>query len=103
MAYIRVDHSQFEKTATAIDNYVSLAKKKMNEAQTNVEQLTMNWIGDDSIQFKQEWYELTNYNSTYNSMIKSLESYANYLRHASKKYKEAQANAVNRANGLPRF
>ena len=103
MAYIKVDHSKFETAASAIDSYVSSMKSKMGSANGQVNALSANWQGGDFTQFKTQWDKVTNNDSTYNNMIKSLESYAKYLRYASQKYKEAQSNAVNRANGLPKW
>lgn len=103
MAYIRVDHSKFETAASAIDAYVSSMKTKMHNAGEEVTTLSANWQGSDFTQFKAQWDKVTNNDSTYSQMIKSLESYAKYLRLAAQKYKEAQSKAVNRANGLPKY
>lgn len=103
MAYIKVDHSKFEAAASAIDTYVSNARKKMNNANGYVNDLSAGWQGDDFSQFKAQWDKVTNNDSTYTQMIKSLESYAKFLRFAASKYKDAQANAINRANSLPRW
>lgn len=103
MAYIRVDHSKFEAAASAIDTYVASMKNKMRSAGSEVTTLSANWQGSDFTQFKAQWDKVTNNDSTYYQMIKSLESYAKYLRYAAQKYKEAQSKAVNRANSLPRY
>lgn len=103
MAYIKVDHSKFESTASAIDGYVKLMKNKMKNAQHEVVALSTTWQGSDFVQFRKEFDKVDNNDSTHIQMIKALESYARYLRYAAKKYKDAQARAVNRANGLPRW
>ena len=103
MAYIKVDHSKFEIAASVIDSYVSSMKKKMANAGGEVNTLSANWQGGDFTQFKVQWDKVTNSDSTYIQMVKSLESYAKYLRYAAQKYKEAQSKAVNRANGLPKY
>ena len=103
MAYLRVDHSKFEAAASAIDTYVTSMKNKMRSAGGEVNTLSANWQGSDFTQFKAQWDKVTNNDSTYSQMIKSLESYAKYLRFAAQKYKEAQSKAVNRANGLPKY
>ena len=103
MAYIKVDHSKFESAASAIDTYIRLMKSKMNNAGGEVNNLAANWQGKDFAQFKTQWDKVTNNDSTYYQMIKTLESYAKYLRFAAQKYKEAQSKAVNRANGLPKY
>ena len=41
--------------------------------------------------------------STSGQMIKALEDYADFLRNAGKAYKNAQANAVDHANKLPKW
>ena len=100
MAYISVDHSKFEPAASEIDSYVEYMKKKMGEADGDVAAMHSNWEGSDYTHFINQWDKVTNGESTYTQMVKSLESYAKYLRFAAGKYKDAQANAVNRANRL---
>lgn len=103
MAYINVDHSKFEDAASAIDTYVNSMKHKMTRAQFEVTYLTNSWQGSDSLQFKTQFDKVDDDDSTHKKMIKALDSYAKYLRFAANKYKDAQARAVNRANGLPRW
>lgn len=103
MAYIKVDHSRFEEAASAIDSYVESMKKKMQSAEAEVDALSANWQGSDFTQFKAQWSKVTYKDSTYSHHLKSLESYAKYLRYAAKKYKEAQTKAINAANGLPKW
>lgn len=103
MAYIKVDHSKFEGAASAVDGYVTLMKNKMRSAQGEVTALSSSWQGGDFDQFKTEFEKLDHEDSTHRKMLKAMESYAKYLRFAGNKYKDAQARAVNRANGLPRW
>lgn len=103
MAYIKVNHSKLESVASSVDNYVKLMKDKMKIAKSEVTSLSSGWQGKDYTWFKSQWDKVTNNDSTYFQMIKSLESYAKYLRYATNKYKEAQSKAVNRANGLPKY
>ena len=103
MAYIKVDHSKFESAASALDDYVVLMKSKMSSAQGEVTTLSSNWQGADYNQFKTQWDKVTNGDSTYAQMVKSMESYAKYLRYAAGKYKDAQSKAVNRASALPKY
>lgn len=103
MAYIKVDHSKFSTTASVVDSYVKLMKTKMNSAQGEVDNLARNWQGVDFAQFRTQWNKVTNGESTYSEMIKALENYSKFLRFASEKYKDAQTNAVNSANRLPRY
>lgn len=103
MAFLKVDHSRFEEAASAIDSYVSLLKGKMRSADQEVGVLSANWQGGDFTQFKTQWDMVTNEGSAYSQMVKTLESYAEFLRFAAKQYKEAQIRAVNRANQLPRW
>ncbi len=102
MANIKVDHSQIEKTASAVDSYVQNHKAKMGNIGESVTALGSSWQGTDYNQFKTEWEQINGKDSTSDKMIKSLESYAEFLRFAAKKYKSAQANAINRASKLPR-
>lgn len=103
MAYIKVDHSQFEKTAAQIDKYVELLRDKMKRSQGEVTTLAATWQGADYTQFKSQFDQVDNGQSTHTQMVKALESYSKYLKAASAKYQEAQTKAVNRANSLPRY
>lgn len=103
MAYIKVDHSKFEKAASEIEAYVKVLKQKMTLCQTDLAALSIVWSGADFTQFKNEFKKIDDDDSTHAQMIKSLESYAKYLRYVADKYKNTQANAVNRANSLPRW
>lgn len=103
MAYVKVDYSKFEHAASAIDTYISRHRSNMNNIDREITNLSATWQGKDYISLKNEWNEMKAHGSTSDKMIKSLKSYAEYLRMAAKKYKEAQSNAVNRANSLPRW
>lgn len=103
MAYIKVDHSKFESAATEVDKYTTLLKNQMKSAQGEVTNLSSNWQGGDFSQFKTEFDKVDNRDSTHSKMVKSLDSYADFLRYASSQYKSAQIRAVNRANSLPRW
>lgn len=102
MASIIVEHSKFEAAAKAIDTYVADVKREMKSADVSVNTLAGAWQGKDYTQFFAQWDKVTGSGSTYMEMIKALEHYSEYLRFAAKKYKNAQADAVNRANRLPR-
>ena len=103
MANIKVDHSQFERTAAAIDTYIRNHRNKMNSIDASVNSLGSSWQGNDYNQLKKEWQQIQGSGSTSDKMLKSLDNYADFLRFAANKYKSAQANAINRANRLPRY
>ena len=100
MANIKVDHSKFETTASAIDTYTSTMKTKMGKANSTMTGLFSTWNGKDASAYKTKWDALDGNDSTYYKMRKSLEEYAKFLRSAGSKYKRAQADAINRANKL---
>lgn len=103
MANIKVDHSQFEKTASVIETYITKHKNNMQVINQSVDALASSWQGDDYNQLKTEWQQINASDSTSGKMLKSLDNYADFLRFAANKYKSAQANAINRANNLPRY
>ena len=103
MAYIKVDHSKFSGAASAVDDYVSQLKSKMKSAESEVNAMVSGWEGDDYTQFKKQWSTLQAKGSAYSEMVKALEAHSDFLRYAANKYKEAQSNAINRANSLPRW
>ena len=103
MAHIKVDHSQFSGAANAIDTYVRKLRDGMNSAEQEVNNMSSVWQGTDYAQFKAQWDKVTNGESTYAEMVKSLESYSKFLRYAAGKYKDTQAKAINRAKRLPKW
>lgn len=100
---IKVNHSQFDKAAQAIDTYTGKMKTQMNSADQNMKNMFSSWNGVDATSFKTKWDTVNDTDSTYGRMKKSLESYSKFLRTAGNKYKKAQADAINRANKLPRW
>ena len=103
MANIKVDRSQFEKAASAIEAYVSNHKKHMSTIDQSVNFLGSSWQGKDYDQLKIEWQQINSSGSTSDNMLAALANYADFLRYAANKYKTAQINAINRANRLPKY
>lgn len=103
MAYIKVDHSKFSAASTAVDTYVSNLKKNMKKAENEVSDLASLWQGKDYTQFKMQWSKVTDNDSTYYEMIKALDNYSKFLKYAAEKYKDAQTQAINRADKLPKW
>lgn len=100
---IKVDHSQFEKTAKVIDEYTTKMSIKMSQADHSMIIMFSTWRGIDSTSYKNKWNTIKGDDSTYGKMKKSLESYSKFLYSAGNKYKKAQADAINRANKLPKW
>ncbi len=101
MAYIKVDHSQLIRTAERIDICVENYRRHMKGIDDAVTGLGRKWQGADYDQLKQEWNQIKGNNSASSDMEKAMRSYADFLRFAAGKYKNAQSNAINRANRLP--
>lgn len=102
MARIKVNHNDINNTAKEIDNFLARTKDRMNSASGSVDRMIQGWEGVDYSHFDKQWAKVTASDSTYRQMVKSLDAYADYLRFAAEKYKDAQAKAVNRANLLLR-
>lgn len=98
MGYIRVTHTEFEKTAKAIDEYIEYLDQQMKAADGIIESLKQtSWIGQDSMLFNTQWNEVMEKKSTYSSMKSSLKKYASMLRSIGERYKKAQEDACSRA------
>ncbi len=100
MAYIKVDHREFERTAAAIDNYIFQKEQKMKSIDKVVFDLNSAWNGPDYEQMKKQWLDIDSKNSTSDKLVKTLENYADSLRFAGNSYFDAQSRAINRANTL---
>lgn len=103
MAYIKVDYGKMKAAYKSVDTYVKVLEKDMKKAQGELSDLSLNWQGGDFTQFKKEWKQVDDSNSTHAQMIKSLKSYSEFLRYAEKQYKSAQKKAIDTANSLPRY
>lgn len=102
MAYIKVDHSEFNKTAKEIEKYIDFQKKNMRNIENEIISLSSSWSGTDYNQVLYESKAMNSKESTSTKMIDALSSYCDFLRFCESKYKEAQSKAINLANRLPR-
>ena len=100
---IDVDRKQLTSSASAIDSYVEAMKKHMDSADSEVRNLASVWEGRDYAAFQSRWNKVTDRDSVYTNWQNALKNYAELLRFAEEKYKNAQKNAVERANRLPRW
>ena len=100
MAYIKVDHAKISEAAGQVDNYISKHNFSMKKMGGAVSSLSTTWKGEDYAQVQKKWTEIDSADSTSAKMIKYIQGYADSLREAATKYKEAQARAINRANHL---
>ena len=100
MAYIKVDHAKLSEAAGQIENYISKHNSSMKKMGGTVSSLSTTWKGEDHTQVQKEWVEIDSADSTSAKMVKSIQGYADSLREAATKYKDAQARAINRANQL---
>lgn len=103
MAYIKVDYNKMKRAYQSVDNYVKVLNADMKKAQGEISSLAANWQGGDFNQFKKEWGQVDDSDSTHAQMIKSLKSYSEFLKYAEKEYKSAQKKAIDTANSLPRW
>lgn len=100
MAYIKVNHKKLGQTASKIDGYVNKHKARMRKIDLEMNLLRATWDGADYREVKRQWAEMQEGESTSGQMVKALENYAEFLRYAEGKYRDAQAKAINRANRL---
>ena len=102
MAAIRVNPQNIRDTASRIDRYISKFEANMTDIDNTVTTLHAEWKGVDYQQLQTEWNEIRSANSTSGRMKTSLQSYANSLREAAKRYQDAQVRAIQRAAVLCR-
>jgi len=98
--FIDVDYTEFEHTASAMEDYVSKQKQKMTAGNQAVSTLGAGWQGEDFQTFQSKWNELDDSSATAGILKKSLEDYAEMLRYVAEQYKNAQKKAIDRANSL---
>lgn len=100
MAKIRADHSKFSAASSAIKKYTNSMDRFTLDTAEDIALLVSTWQGKDQNSFAQSWNKAINNKSIHAKMKNSLVNYANVLDYASKLYKQAQADAINRANSL---
>lgn len=103
MSYIKADYGRIEEAAKIIEDYVIDIRKKMNQASVEITTLSLEWNGRDFNYFKLQWDKTIGSSSAFSEMINSLEVYSKFLEAASSKYREAQINAINRADNMLRW
>lgn len=95
MAYLRVNHKEFEKAAASLEKYVETLSSGMKAADQEVKQnLGVYWTGSDYEQFKAKWSKINEPDGNFGKMRKSLENYATFLRGAAESYKQAHIDIV---------
>ncbi|MFC4802220.1 WXG100 family type VII secretion target [Neobacillus sp. GCM10023253] len=99
-SFIDVDYREFEKAASAVEDYVDRQKQKMSQANQDVASLGAGWQGQDFERLQSKWNELDNTGSTAVNLQKSLKDYADVLRYVADQYKKAQKKAIDRVNSL---
>lgn len=101
---IYVDHSRFSNGSKKIEEYIGTIDSYMTSMDDDVSNMvTSSWTGEDAVAFKTKWEEYKNPASATSYMKMNLRQYADDLNTAANKYKNAQINAVNEANNLPRW
>jgi uncharacterized protein YukE len=99
-SFIDVDYTEFEKAASAVEEYLIKQKQKMADGNQTIITLGTSWQGDDYNQLESKWNEMDDSSSTAGSLQKSLNNYAEMLRYVADQYKNAQKKAIDRANSL---
>lgn len=100
MAYIRVDYKMMINTVNQIENYISTFDNNMELISNDIVSINSEWEGKDYQQFKAEWDKIKSPGSTSYLMRAAIQNYADEIKEAVNKYKEAQIRAINKANSL---
>ena|GEM_PF-2169444 len=98
LASIKVDHSQLERYAKAIDENIEYSRQRFALIKQEVQNLSGTWKGTDYQAFLAKWQEVSGKGSAIQTMETAQEAQSQTLRYASVKYKQAQAHAVSWAN-----
>lgn len=98
--YIKVDHYGLEDVAGKIEGYMSTYNSLLGQLGINVEDLGTGWEGLDFQTFKQVYNGEEGVKNAGQNLSKELLKQAQFLRYCAGLYKQAQADAVNRAMSL---
>ena len=102
MAVIKVDYTKLDEAANAVEAYAEKMASTKNSMDIEITWLKTVWDGKDADAFMQAWNKVDGKDSVHSNMRNALLNYAKYLRYCAQQYKSAQADAINRANNLPK-
>lgn len=104
MAVIEVNHKTLRNVAKAIDNYCDEQNREMRSADSAVKQmLSSGWTGADAYTFSDKWESVDDSSSTTVKLRDSLKKYSEGLTACANEYQNAQEEAYNEANRLPKW
>ena len=101
--YIKTDCKKMVKTAENIEAQIAEIKKLMSNSTTAVLEMRSGFQGADYDAFYAKWDSLWTEDSTYSTLVKRLESYAEFLRYAAEQYDYVQEQAILRSNRIPKY
>ena len=104
MARIEVNHADLRTVASAINAYCTKQDSEMRSADAEVNaMLSKDWIGDDAHAFGSKWINVNASDSTAIKFRKNLKNYGETIAACAELYRNAQIDAYNSANWLPKW
>ena len=100
---IKVECEKLIKTAEIIEKQTAEIKKLMLDSNNAILEMRKGFQGADSDAFCAKWNCYFAQDSDYTTFVKSLESYAKFLRYAAEQYDYVQEQAQLRSNRIPKY
>jgi uncharacterized protein YukE len=98
---IRVDHSEFKKTAQEMRNLIQEYDSTMKQVYEELHSIGLiSFAGNDGKYYANSVDSFTGADSACEQMKKFLNSFADFLENAAEEYKDAQGDVVNKANSI---
>lgn len=97
---IEVNHASMHRAANELREQADVCRAKLRNITDQKNTIKANWSGSDSDAFCTKLEALNNSDSTPVTVCKRLDSLADRLDEAAKKYAQTQADAINRASWL---
>jgi hypothetical protein len=104
MALIEVNHRTLRDVASEITSYCSVQDREMRSADTDIKSMLFSdWMGSDAQEFGKKWEGVDDNNSTSIKFRDSLKNFGDNLTACANEYENAQGDAYNEANRLPKY
>lgn len=94
---IDVNHESLSSLASTVSSFRDNLERDTNRMDSSVIDSISSWSGEDKDAFLSKWNMINDSGSNYANMLTYLQYYADNLNSASVRYRNAQADAINKA------
>lgn len=97
MAVIEIEYGKLESAASAAETYKSALSRLMNQANSDMGNISAAWLGDDSTLARETWNNTLMSGNEYTALTAALGHYAEYIRTMKAVYLQMQVASAEQA------